>query len=279
MTKKNENVSSKELPLNEEHLALLNENYPVSGDDSRPSLPRFGMLSKDIVEVTGSGKTKKVNIIQASGTFYTESDKGETDETGKKVWTKEFIDAESLDVNIVYHRYQLRKYDSSLEKFISSPIYDNAEQVLPLYLDKQVIKRGTEADLQKLYPALTQKGKPTSDLKKECILYVIYNGELHQFNISQSSKWEFMSYKKKVNPSTVVTTLSSVEETFGDNTYRKTMFTSKRPITNDEVATVVEKQTAVKDTAISDGAYLLQSAEAERQFNSMGNKAEIKELP
>lgn len=256
-------MSKKEtaLALTDEQKALLDESYPVSDESSRLLLPRFGMLSKDITEEKGTGKNKKIDVIQAAGTFYTERDLGETSAEGKKVWTKEFIEDELVDVVIVYHRYQLRKYDSSLEKFISSPIYDNPEQIIPLYLDKQVIKRGTEKDLQDLYPALTQKGKPTSDLKKEVILYVLYNGELHQLNLSQSSKWEFMSYKRKVNPSTVITTISSTEETFGKNTYRKMMFSVKRSITSEEFDGVAENQGKVRETVENDSRFLLASGE------------------
>lgn len=271
-------MSKKQEGLTEQQLAVLNNSYPVSEESNRLMLPRFGMLAKDIIEESGTGKNKKIKVVNAAGEFFTEQDKGETNEEGKKIWTKEFIEDETVDVVIVYHRYQLRKYDSSLEKFISSPIYDNAEQVIPLYLDKQIIKRGTEAELQKLYPALTQKGKPTSDLKKEVILYVVYNGELHQLNLSQSSKWEFMTYKRKVNPSTVLTTLSSIEETFGTNTYRKMMFNIKRPITSEEFDAVAENQSKVKETAESDSKFLLASGpsetEQDKEFERLAAKAE-----
>lgn len=251
--------------LSEEQLAVLNEAYPVADEGSRQSLPRFGMIAKDITEETGTGKNKKIKIVQAAGTFYTEKDLGEiNEETGKKIWTKEFIEGETVDVIITFHRRQLRKFDSSLNKFISSPVFDTAEQIIPLYLDKQVIKRGTQADLQMCYPALTQKGKPTSDLKEETILYVLYNGELHQFNLSQSSKWAFKDYKKTVNPSTVVTTLGSVEETFGTNTYNKTTFTSKGSISSSDFDTVVESQKQLKEQVENDNTLFLASGDAKQ---------------
>lgn len=251
------------LALTEEQLAVLNESYPASDESNKLQLPRLGLLSKDRVVEEGTGKSKKITVVNAAGEFYTEKDLGEIDpETGKKIWTKEFIDGDSIEGVIVYQRYQLRKYDSSLEKFISSPMYDSEDQVLPLYLDKQVIKRGTEKELQALYPALTQKGKPTSDLKKEVILFVVFNGELHQLNLSQSSKWEFMNYKKKVNPSTVLTKFSSIEETFGTNTYRKMQFTTIRPITSEEFNLVVENQTTVKQQVESDSKFLLGTGSA-----------------
>lgn len=252
-------------PLSEEQLAILNNSFPVGEESQRLSLPKFGMLSKDITEETGTGKNKKIDLIQAAGTFYTEKDLGETNAEGKKTWTKTFIDGETVDVQIVYFRHQLRMYDSSLEKFISTPVYDNADQVLPLYLDKQVIKRGTEKELQALYPKLTLKGKPGSKLDKKTILYVIYQNELYQFELSVSSGWEFSGYKRKVNPATVVTTLSSTEEQAGSNVYRKINFNIARPITSLEFDPVNEAVGIIKSQAENDSKFLLGSGETVKE--------------
>ncbi len=251
--------------LTEEQLALLDSNYPVSNDEIRQTFPRFGMLSKDIVKESGTGKNKKIEVIQPAGAFYTEKDLGEVNEEGKNVWTREYFDGETEDVIIAFHRYQLRKFDSSLNKFISSPIYDNETQVLPLYLDKQVVKRGTEKQLQSLYPALTQKGKPTSDLKKGTILFVFYKDEMYQLNLGVSSGWAFSTYKKGVNPSKVITTLGSIEETFGTNTYRKMTFTKGRMINAEEFDLVTNGQSSLKETVSHDEKFFLPS----------GNQAEI----
>ena len=254
MAKKETEVAT----LSPEQLAELNASFPVGEESSRLSLPKFGMLSKDITEETGTGKNKQIKVIQAAGTFYTEKDLGEVNpETGKKQWTKTFIDGETVDLQIVYFRHQLRMYDSSLAKFISTPVYDTPDQVLPLYLDKQVIKRGTEKELQALYPKLTLKGKPSSKLDKKTILYCIYEGELYQFELSVSSGWEFSSYKKKVNPSTVVTTLSSTEEQAGSNVYRKINFNIARPISSEEFDMVKESQGTVMQQAEADSRFLL----------------------
>ncbi len=246
------------LALTEEQLAVLNQNFPVSADDSnRLTLPKFGMLAKDLIEETGTGKNKQIKVIQAAGTFYTERDLDETNEAGKKVWTKEFIEDETVDVVIVFFRHQLRRYDSSLDKFISTPIYDTPDQVLPLYLDKQVIKRGNEKELQALYPKLTVKGKPSSSLEKKTILYVVYKEELYQFDLSVSSGWEFSGYRRKVNPATVVTTLSSKEETNGSNTYRKVLFANIRAINATEFEKVASNQETIKSQVESDSRFLL----------------------
>jgi hypothetical protein len=265
---------SKSTEINETQLAELNAAYPVSEDTGRLSLPRLGMLSKDITEVTGTGKAKKIKIIQSAGTFYTEMDKGEVNDEGKKVWTKEFIDGEEIEVIIPFHRYQLRRYDASLEKFYSTPIYDSAEQVLPLYLDKQVVQQGTQAELQAKYPKLTQKGKKSSDLKKYIILYVLYNGTMYQMNPSVSSGWAFDAYKRTVNPSTVLTALSSSEETFGDNTYRKMTFTNKRLINaDDEFASVQESQGTLRMAVDADQKRLTASSAQDKELDDMAEEA------
>ena len=247
--------------LSADQLAILNQGFPASDEQQRLQLPRLGMLSKDIIEESGTGKNKKYNVIQAAGTFYTERESDEIGENGRRVWKKDFIESETIDVTIVYHRRQLRKFDSSLEKFISSPIFDNADQVIPLYLDKQVIKRGTQAELQACYPALTQKGKPTSDLKEEAILYVVYEGELYQMNLSQSSKFEFRNYKRTVNPAAVITTLGSKEDSFGSNVYRKVTFSYKAGVSPSDFDLIVEKQSVVRDTAKSDAQFYLGSGD------------------
>lgn len=252
-------MAKKELGvINQEQIDALNEAFPVTGESNRVSLPRFGMLSKDITEVSGTGKNKKVNIIQSAGSFYTEKDEGEVDpETGKKVWTKNFIDGETVDVIIAFHRRQLRMYDASLEKFYSTPVFDNATQVLPLYLDKQVVMRGTQLELQAKFPHRTLKGKPSSKLKEETILYVVYEGEMYQMNLSQSSKWTFKDYARQGNPSLTITTLGSIEDTFGDNTFSKVTFTKGRMISSEEFEIVSEGQNALKETVEQDATLFI----------------------
>jgi hypothetical protein len=257
MAKKNE--------LTEEQLAVLNDGFPISEDESsRLSFPRLEMLSKDLTEETGTGKNKKIKVIEAAGTFFTEKDEGETDKDGKKKWTRTYITEAEIEVIIFFFRKQLRKFDSSLNKFISTPIFDSKDQVLPLYLDKQVIKRGTMEELQALYPALTQKGKPTSDLKEETILYVIYEGEKYQMRLSVSGGYNFKTYKRSVNPSSVVTILGSEEGEFGSNTYSKVTFRKDRAINGDEFPLVIEGQNEIKEQVESDEAYYLQNADSRK---------------
>lgn len=233
--------------VDEEALADINDAFPSVNDNSnRLSLPRFGMLSKDITKETGSGRNKKIEVVEASGTFFTESGSGKDVE-------RTYIDGEEQEVIIVFHRKQVKHFDKGLNKFISSPIFDTDDQIIPLYLDKRVVARGTKAELQAKYPEMSQAGKKSTSLKENKILYVIYKGEFYSSNLSLSSGWAFSDYAKEFrdgdSPATVVTTIGSVEETNGSNTYRKMTFTDTRPITADELELVKEKQALIRDSA------------------------------
>lgn len=238
-----------------QELAILNEAFPIVESTDRVRYPRMNMLSKDEVETTGTGKNKKIKVIEAAGTFYIDV-KGDNDE-----FEKNFLEGDTQDFIIVYHRKQVKYFDKGLNKFISSPIFDTDEQIVPLYLDKRVIARGTKAELQARYPALTQKGKKTSDLKEYKVLYVLYAGKMYELNMSVTSGWAFSKYassfKDGASPATVVTTIGSVEETNGSNTYRKMTFVKGRAIDADELELIKENQQAVKESAESSAQYYL----------------------
>jgi hypothetical protein len=86
---------------------------------------------------------------------------------------------------------------------------------------------------------------------------VIYDGVLHQMNLSQSSKYEFKNFAKSINPSTVLTTLGSVEATFGDNTFRKLTYKSAGLINRDQFEVVKENQAILKSTVEADQKFYL----------------------
>lgn len=262
--------------VSEEELALLRESFPIIEGGKRVVLPILGMLSKDLTEESGTGKKKTIKVIEAAGTFFKNYDTGdeETGEDGKvkKIWKKDYL-GEEIDVIIVFHRRQLRIFDSSLNKFISSPVYDTADQVIPLFLDGREIARGNQEQLQALYPAVSEKGKKTSKLKEEKILYVLYENEMYQVKLTTSSKWAFQDYARKVGPATVVTKIGSIEETFGTNTYRKMTFTNKRLINASELKLIKENQTGLKETVESDRVFFLNRAsiesKADKDFDAL----------
>ncbi len=247
---------SKELvtTASEAQLAQLKAMYPQEDTYQKIQVARLGMLAKDVVEESGTGKNKTLKVINAMGEFYIETE-GTNEETGEREWVKSFIEGDTIDVLIAYNRKQLSMWDDGLGVYTNTPIYDSADDILPLWEGGKEIARGTPAELQARYPSLTQKGKPSSKLKEVKILYVIYEGEVYQVNLTQSSKWEFLSYSKGINPATVVTTIGSVEETNGSNTYRKMTFKSAGTISAEQAQVVIDTATTIRESVESEKAF------------------------
>lgn len=237
----------------EEQLAELKALNPQSDSFQRINVPRMGMLAKDLLEEEGKGKTKTISVVQPAGAFYIERES--TNEDGERVWLKDFIEGESINVLVAYNRKQLSMWDDGTKMFTNSPIYDDTTDIIPLWEGGKEIARGTPSEHQARYPSLTQKGKPSSKLKEVKILYVVYDDNVYQMNLSQSSKFEFLTYIKSNHPSTVVTTISSIEETHGSNTYRKMTFTSGGTVTSDQYESIKSTATMIKESIEAEKAF------------------------
>ena len=74
-------------------------------------------------------------------------------------------------------------------------------------------------------------------------------------NLSQSSKFEFLTYVKGVHPSTVVTTISSKEQTHGSNTYNVMTFTSGGTVNTDQYEAIKSTATMIKESIDAEKAY------------------------
>jgi hypothetical protein len=232
--------------VSKEVLAQLNEAYPVEQGYNRISLPRLGMYSQDQTE----GKGKAMKVISEAGTFYTEKQTDDIDEeTGKKVWNREEIGTD-VEAIIVYQRKQLKMYDEATEKYTSSPIYDDENEVLKLWCDKQEVASGTPEELKKKYQYTDEKtGKIKSHLEENRILYVLLNDELYQLNLRGSSMYSFLKYRRNVLPISCVTRMSSESKEKGSIEWNQMTFEKVRDITAKEGDMVLSKIREIK-TAI-----------------------------
>jgi len=216
----------------EDVLAELNQTMPSEPGYSRTNFPRISFVGKDETETVTNKKTgkKEIKIITEAGTFIQEVYNKETKEYEKTELGLE------IDILTVYQRKQLKHYDESSKSYTSSPIYDTDEDIVPLFENKKVIERGTPEELRSKARFTEMKdGKKKSTLEEQKVLYVMFEGEMHELTVRGSSGWNFSKYRREVpNISAVVTTISSVQETTGSNTYNKMTFSVKRDITNDE---------------------------------------------
>ena len=262
----------------EEQLAILDQAYPVEEDNRGPRLPRLGFLSKDLIEESGTGKSKKIKVVQAAGTFYKEVETDEINqETGKKVWDKDFFnDEDPLNGVIFFHRKQLRFYDAADNMFINTPIYDRDDEIVPLFKGSTQIAKGIAKELQALYPALTAKGKPSSKLKEEKILYILLDdGQVYQMNLSQSSKFAFSDYGRKNKVNRLVTIMSASEEkTNGSNTYKHIEFSAGETITKVQADIIVPAVVELNEFIQAKADRIAGASEADKQFDAIGSSVQ-----
>lgn len=220
----------------------LSASYPVEQAGLSIILPRLGMVSQDVTEKNG----KTIKVVTEAGTFYIEKQGEDTDEEGKQKWEREEIGTE-LEGIIFFKRHQLKLYDEATESFISSPIYDNADEVIPLFQDKKQIAKGTPAELKAIYQYTDQDtGKIKSKLEDNRILYVLVNEVMHQLNLRGSSMYSFLNYEKTVPVPTVVTHFSSTSEKKGKIEWNKMKFDIVRKISDEEGKTLLHEQNRLK---------------------------------
>lgn len=236
---------------NEEILGQLAEAYPQEEGGKGIILPRLGMFSQDKTEETGKGKDKKIRVVQAAGEFFIDKESDEEEDiidekTGKKtgtrkVWSKTEL-GDTVEGIIFYKRHQLRMYDESTEKYTSSPIFDTADEVIPLFCDRKEIARGTPADLKAKFMYTNKVGKEVSALEDNRIVYVYYEGDTYQMNFRGSSMYSLLAYERSVQAPTVVTEMSSEAMEKGDIAWNKMTFKAVRKLTAEEADNILELQ-------------------------------------
>lgn len=268
-TKKNTAVAK---PLTDEQRALLGDQFPAEAGFNRKWYPRLGMVSQHQTEEVRDPKTKKItlNMITEAGTFFTDKpDPEEKDEKGNPVQVHEELGME-IEATIIYKRYQLKYYNKDTEEFTSSPIFDSEEEIVPLFLNKKEIARGTPKELMAREEYIEIKdGKEKSKLEYNRVLYVLFQGELFQMNFRGSSMYSYMTYARKNTPPTVLTKFSSEAKESGDIKWNQMSFETVRELNSDEADLVLEKLAEIKQDIVDEKASFSkkssEESEAERK--------------
>lgn len=257
------------VPMTDEQKAQLQQDYPQEAGMQRIMLPRFGLVSQDITEEVKDPKTKKktINVISEAGSFFTEK-QGEEEETievdGKEVKRKKWERTElgtEVEGTIIYQRKQLKYYDESTEEYTSSPIYDTDDEVIPLFLNKKEIARGTPAELKAKYPGTSKtSGKPISLLEDNRILYILIDGEIYQCNLRGSSMYSFFTYGRKTLVPSVLTKFASEAKEKGSINWNMMTFETIRELAKNEVDFVLGKVGEIKQGIGAEKAFYAQQA-------------------
>lgn|SRR3990167_521284 len=245
---------------NERALTELKASFPVEQGFTRSFLPRLSMVSQDRTE----GKGKSMKVVAEAGTFFEERQDEEENGEGKKEWIKKELGSKVKGI-ILYQRKQLRLYDEKTEMYTSSPIYDEENQVIPLFCNKAEVARGTPADLKALYQ-YEKDGKTKSKLEDNRVLYVLKDDEIFQLSLRGSSMYSWMTFAKKVLPPSVLVELSSEPMEKGQISWNKMTFEVVRPLNADEVKDVMLRVVEIKDGIAQERAYYASANKAKDEL-------------
>lgn len=226
-------------------------NMPVDNTFQRILLPRLGMFSQDQTE----GKGKAMKVTSEAGTFYIERETDELNENGKKIWVKDEL-GKSLEGTIIFSRKQLSMYDNATEKYTNSPIYDNDDEVVPLFCDKKEVAKGLPKDLKAIHAFIDPKdNKKKSKLQDNKILYILYKGSMYQMSIKGTSMFSFLTYTRSVIPPVVLTEFNSESKQNGATEWNMMTFKTLRPLDANEVAEVISLQNVIKSSLKAEKDY------------------------
>ncbi len=240
-----------------QQLAELRDSFPAEPTFNRIILPRLGLVSQDVVE----GRGKDMKVTSEAGTFFIEHQSEELDEDGKKKWVREEIGTE-IEGTIFYSRNQLRYYDEKTETYTSSPIFDNPNDVLPLFQNKSEVARGTVAELKKKYEYTDKDGKVKSKLEDNRILYVMYKDEAYQMNLRGSSMYAFQKYARTTLAPSVVTSFGSEAREKGTIAWNQMTFKVARVLSADEADKILSHIKEFKDFVAAEKSFYAPKAES-----------------
>ena len=264
----------------EEMLAELRAGFPAEEGFNRIQIPRLGMFAQDQTEETKNTKTgkKEIEVVSEAGTYYLDEPTEEENEEGKKIWKKTEIGNE-IEGIIIFNRKQLKYYNAKTGEFASSAVYDNADDIVPLFQNGAEIGRGTPAELKAMEQfdgsdKFDKDGNEKSKLEDNRILYVLYNGEMYQMNLRGTSMYAYMSYARKVIVPGVVTKMNSLAKENGAITWSQMTFTKDRTISAQEFALVKEKQTEISDAIAQEKAFYASKAEAKSNLDKFDDADE-----
>jgi hypothetical protein len=236
-----------------EALQALSNSFPVEQGFTRIMLPRLTFKSQNVTE----GKGKNMVVTIEAGSFLVERETDETNDEGKKVWSKDDIGT-SIEGTVVYQRKQLRYFDETTEEFTSSPIYDNDDEIVPLFCNKVEKHRGTPAELKALYQYTGKDGKVKTNLEDNRILFILKDAELFQLNLRGSSMYAFMKFCREMKSTPIPGLMLKFESQpmeKGSIEWNQMTFTPVRTLSGEEVATILNHIAEIRQSITDEKAY------------------------
>jgi len=233
-------------------LEALKASYPQHAEDNyvKNNLPQIRFKAKAVLD-------DEDKVVTKAGTFVTVA-RSEEKVDDKYEYTEVPVGTD-LVVDVLYERYKLNFYNSSDNAYVSSPVFDSKDEVVKLFSGGKEIASGTVAELQAPY-MVEKDGKKKSELQLLKVLYVLYNGAVHEMTLSFSNGFIFRKYKQETMVPVVHTKISSKKTEHGGNKYNEMVFTAGDYLTEEEAVKNLEIVENIKKGIADEKAYYGQVA-------------------
>ncbi len=230
MTNKNTEVEIKaEVEIKEgSALDKLRQAYPQHAEDSyvKNVLPQIRFKAKAVLDESG----EKVAI--KAGTFVLVV-KGE-EKDGKAEYVETII-GEKIAIDVLYERYKLSYFDSASEEYVSSPVFDDKTEIVKLFKGGKQYASGTVAELQALPEFIVmEEDKKKCKLELQKVLYVLYDGVLHETSLSRGNGFAWRKFKQENVAPAIHTEITSEKTEHGGNKYNQMVFKNVGWLTEEE---------------------------------------------
>lgn len=211
-------------------LEALKNSYPQHTEDSyvKVTLPQIRFKAKAVLDDAGE------SVILKAGTFVLVKRSDEKDEHDKYTYEETPVGT-SVTADVLYERYRLSYYDAANNAYVSSPVFDDTKEIVKLFSGGKEYASGTVAELQAM-PDFTieEDGKKKCKLQLQKVLYMVYNGELHEMTLSLSNGFAWRKYKQDTMVPLVHTIFDSKKTEHGGNKYNELTYTAGEYLTEEE---------------------------------------------
>lgn len=237
-------------------LDKLRASYPQHAEDNyvKNSLPQIRFKAKAVLDDDDK-------VVTKAGTFVSVV-RSEEKVDDKYEYTEEPIGTD-ITVDVLYERYKLNYYNAGDNAYVSSPVFDQKDEVVKLFSGGKEIASGTVAELQGQY-LVEKDGKKKSELQLLKVLYVLYNDEVHEMTLSLGNGFSWRKYKQETMVPLVHTKITSKKTEHGGNKYNAMTFTAGEYLTEEEAVRNLEVVEDIKKGIKEEKAFYGQ-ATAEQQ--------------
>jgi hypothetical protein len=211
----------------------LRASYPQHAEDNytKNVLPQIRFKAKAVLDDDDK-------VVTKAGTFVRVVRSEEKNADDKYEYTETPIGTD-ITVDVLYERYKLNYYNAGDNTYVSSPVFDQKEEITKLFSSGKEIASGTVAELQGQY-LVEKDGKKKSELQLLKVLYVLYEGEVHEMTLSLGNGFAWRKYKQETMVPLVHTKIASKKTEHGGNKYNAMTFTAGEYLTEEEAKNNLE---------------------------------------